>query len=201
LGAKDTMKIDFQSLSVVRHDLILSGAALGLGVLCIALTQIYLWRAQDEQQALRSHVQRLTLDADSQENAWNNTQQYRAFYQVLSQRGVLNGEHRLDWIEYLTELNRSSPELNVLFRFEPQRAFTATVETVQLYGSKMMLSFEPRDEDELSSVLAGLRKLSGWPAPEQCVITRLAEEDRGLKVVCDMEWLSIGPVAAPEVAQ
>ncbi len=195
------MKIDLQPLSVIRHDLILSGAILALGVLLMVLSQIYLWRAQDEQQALRSNVQRLTLQADSQENAWNNTQQYRALYQTLNQRGVLNGEHRLDWIEYLTELNRSSPELNVLFRFEPQRAFTATSETVQLYGSKMMLSFEPRDEDEFSVVLAGLRRLSGWPAPEQCVITRHAEEDAGLKVVCDIEWLSIGPVAAPEVAQ
>jgi hypothetical protein len=195
------MKIDLQSLPVIRHDLILSGAALGLAIVFIALSQIYLWRAQDEQQALRSNVQRLTLQADSLENAWNNAQQYRALYQTLSQRGVLNGEHRLDWIEYLTELNRSSPELNVLFRFDPQRSFTATAETVQLYGSKMMLSFEPRDEDEFSVVLAGLRRLSGWPAAEQCVISRNAEADLGLKVVCDIEWLSIGPVMAAEVAQ
>jgi hypothetical protein len=195
------MKIDLQPLSAIRHDLILSGAVLGLGVLFIALTQIYLWRAQDEQQALRSNVQSLTLQADSQENAWNNAQQYRALYQMLNQRGVLNAEHRLDWIEYLTELNRASPALNVLFRFEPQRAFTATSETVQLYGSKMMLSFEPRNEDEFSLVLAGLRQLSGWPAPEQCVMTRLTEEDAGLKVVCDIEWLSIGPVMVAEEAQ
>ncbi|MCX7204697.1 MAG: hypothetical protein NT086_01675 [Proteobacteria bacterium] len=195
------MKIDLQPLQLIRHDLILSGAILALGVLLIVLSQIYLWRAQDEQQALRSNVQRVTLQADSQENAWNNAQQYRALYLMLSQRGVLNGEHRLDWIEYLTELNRSSPELNVLFRFEPQRAFPATSETVQLYGSKMMLSFEPRDEDQLSVVLASLRRLSGWPAPELCVIKRVAEEDSGLNVVCDIEWLSIGPVMVPEEAQ
>jgi hypothetical protein len=195
------MKIDLQPLLLIRHDLILSCATLGCGLLLTVLSQIYLWRAQDEQQALRSNVQRLTLQADSQENAWNNAKQYRALYQTLSQRGVLNAEHRLDWIEYLTELNRSSPALKVVFRFEPQRAFTATAETVQLYGSKMMLSFEPRDEDEFSVVLAGLRRLSGWAAPEQCVISRLIGEDLGLKVVCDMEWLSIGPVISAEVAQ
>ncbi|MBY0445306.1 MAG: hypothetical protein K2Q15_08890, partial [Burkholderiales bacterium] len=99
------MKIDLQPLQLIRHDLILSGAILALGVLLIVLSQIYLWRAQDEQQALRSNVQRVTLQGDSQENAWNNAQQYRALYLMLSQRGVLNGEHRLDWIEYLTELN------------------------------------------------------------------------------------------------
>ncbi|STR44959.1 hypothetical protein [Iodobacter fluviatilis] len=195
------MKIDLQPLQLIRHDLIMTGATLALGLLLIVLSQIYLWRAQDEQQALRSNVQRLTLQADAQENAWNNTQQYRALYQTLSQRGILNGEHRLDWIEYLTELNRRSPGLSILFRFEPQRVFTATAETVQLYGSKMMLSFEPSDEDEFSQVLAGLRRLSGWPAPEQCVMTRQAEAGAGLKVICDIEWLSIGPVAAPEASQ
>ncbi|NHQ87409.1 hypothetical protein HA050_14930 [Iodobacter sp. HSC-16F04] len=195
------MKIDLQPLQLIRHDLIMSGATLALGVLLIVLSHIYLWRAQDEQQALRSNVQRLTLQADGQENAWNNTQQYRALYQTLSQRGILNGEHRLDWIEYLTELNRRSPGLSILFRFEPQRVFTATAETVQLYGSKMMLSFEPGDEDEFSQLLAGLRRLSGWPAPEQCVMTRQTEAGAGLKVACDIEWLSIGPVAAPEASQ
>ncbi|AZN37225.1 hypothetical protein [Iodobacter ciconiae] len=195
------MKIDFQSLKLIRHDLVLSGAVLGLALLLIVLSQIYLLHAKAEQQALRSSVQHLTLQADEQENAWNNTRQYRALYQTLSQRGVLNGEHRLDWIEYLTELNRRSPGLNVLFRFEPQRVFAATAETVQLYGSKMMLSFEPDDEEGFSEVLTGLRRLPGWPVTEQCVIGRNTEPDTGLKVVCDIEWLSIGPLVAPEAGQ
>ncbi|AMC36439.1 hypothetical protein [Janthinobacterium sp. B9-8] len=195
------MKLDLQALPLIRHDLILGGAALGLALLLIGLSHIYLWHAQSEQQALRSNVQRLTLQADSQESAWNSTREYRSLYQTLSQRGVLNGEHRLDWIEHLTELHRNAPELNLSFRFEAQRAFAAKAENVQLYGSKMMLSFEPEDEEVFSSVLAGLRKLAGWPAVEQCQMTR--SEDAVIKVLCDIEWLSIGPVllAEGEVSQ
>ncbi|MEN9658847.1 MAG: hypothetical protein RL571_2312 [Pseudomonadota bacterium] len=190
------MKIVGQAWQFIRHDLILSGAALVCALLLIGLTQTYLGYMQAEQQVLRSHLQSLTLQADAQETAWNNAVQYGALYQRLSRQGIINVEHRLDWIEYLTELNREVPQLKIAFRLEPQRPLSAVVENVQLYGSKMQLSFELKNEEVFSDVLAGLQYLPGWPAPEQCVLTRT--EEARIKVACDIEWLSIGPIAPPE---
>jgi hypothetical protein len=190
------MKIVGQAWQFIRHDLILSGAALVCALLLIGLTQTYLGYMQAEQQVLRSHLQSLTLQADAQETAWNNAVQYGALYQRLSRQGIINAEHRLDWIEYLTELNREVPQLKIAFRLDPQRPLSAVVENVQLYGSKMQLNFELKNEEVFSDVLAGLQHLPGWPAPEQCVLTRT--EEARIKVACDIEWLSIGPIAPPE---
>ncbi|MDW5415458.1 hypothetical protein R6242_02600 [Iodobacter sp. CM08] len=195
------MKIAGQAWQFIRHDLILSGAALVCALLFIGLAQTYLGYMQAEQLVLRSHLQSLTLQADAQETAWNNAVQYGALYQRLSRQGIINVEHRLDWIEYLTELNREVPQLKIAFRLEPQRPLSAAVENVQLYGSKMQLNFEIKNEEVFSDVLAGLQQLAGWPAPEQCVLAR--SEEARIKVACDIEWLSIGPIAQPvaEVAQ
>jgi hypothetical protein len=192
------MKINSQALQFIRHDLILSGAALIGALLLIGCSQLYLGYVQTEQQALQLQLQGKKQQADSQETAWNNAVQYGALYQRLSRQGLINTEHRLDWIEYLTELNRAVPQLNINFRLEPQRPLSATAENVQLYSSKMQLNFEFKNEEVLSDMLAGLQHLPGWSAPEQCTLTR--SDEARIKAACAIEWLSIGPIAA-EVSQ
>lgn len=189
------MKKALQPWRLIRTDLFCSALALLLAALAVVFAAQYYWKQEGDQQQKQNELKDLRQQAEIQRRTWQDAGNYQALYQQLSDRGLINTEHRLDWIEYLTALNQSNPALKLTFSFDSQRPLAAKSGSAQLYASKMKLSFQPRHEDELSSVLAGIRRLPGWPALGDCVIKRDRTTSMLLNVVCNVEWLSIGAVS------
>lgn len=189
------MKNALQPWRLILSDVFWFALALFLALLAAVFSGQYYWKQEGDQQQKQTQLKDLSQQAEMQKKTWQDSGSYQALFQQLSDRGLINKEHRLDWIEYLTELTRNTPALNLVFSFEPQRSLSAKSGSAQLYASKMKLSFQPRHEDEFSSVLAGIRRLPGWPALGDCVIKRDRTTSMLLIVVCNVEWLSIAAVS------
>ena len=189
------MKKVLQPWQLIQSDLFYAALALLLAVLVAVFSvQSYLAQQSDQLQK-QALLKNLSQQAQMQMQTWQDAGHYQDLYQQLNDRGLISTEHRLDWVEYLTGLNQRAPELKLTFSFDPQRPLVAKSGGAQLYASRMKLSFLPRHEDEFSSVLAGIRRLPGWPVLGDCVIKRDRATYMLLNVACNLEWLSIGRIS------
>ncbi|AOY01290.1 hypothetical protein BJP62_13030 [Jeongeupia sp. USM3] len=109
-------------------------------------------------------------------------------YQMLRRRGVIGGEHRLEWVEYLDAEARRHRGLDYRIGARAAVAGVAARDGLQLYASRLDVRFAAGDETAWSAFNAGLRRLPGWPVESRC---RIGRGDAGLEIDCSYDWLSI----------
>jgi len=171
----------------------LSGAMLVVGVLLLG-TQIYLYFSQQEQVRTQQELQHARANADAAQRAWDSVRLHQAEFNLLQQRHIVGAERRLDWIEALSVLAQSRPELQLEYQFSPQQVLEQSppINQFQVYASSMKLGLLAKNETVFSEMTQWLSQQPGFAAPAACQMQRA--EQPGIAVSCDYVWLTIAPV-------
>ncbi len=123
---------------------------------------------------------------------------YLHTYARLKQRGALNSEHRLAWINSfrraVQQLKLRSARYRLAARQEVTKYFGISAGNVQLYASTMAIDVELLHEGDLLSLLAVLRKAPGLFNAASCSLrakeARIVFNAQASNVValCHINW-------------
>ncbi len=127
---------------------------------------------------------------------------YLPRYRTLEARGVIGGEHRLDWIESLRAVSRDLQMPSVRYTITPQGEYLPEppVEngTFRIFVSEMALELGLLHEEDLTRLLSGLdERARGLYTVDSCEIRRLtdtfAPESRepNLSARCELHWTTV----------
>ncbi len=195
--------MNWRSLSRRNADLIrsnlawLMAAMLSTGLILL-FTRGVLHDYRSQLQALQARLNDTRAAAEATQTAWRDTSTNQQRYLELQQRGVVGGgEHRLEWVERLSAIQRAEPALQLHYRIEPQRQLEHSKPAggSALVSSRMKVGYAALHEEDFSRLHHHLSKAPGWLAASRCVIDRPPESAARLAIECDYEWLSIAPNA------
>lgn len=199
----------------LREFSMIRGAVLsfaGVAALCTAGVLASHWWQQDANDHL-DQVQK-TRDAAYSHFAQvdSEIQDIRNFqpqFITLVKRGLVGQENRLEWIDAIRRVQTARQLLPLSYDMEPQQTFSvdSNVELgdYQLRGSRMSLHMDLLHEMDLFNFLDDLHR-RGYFALQDCALKRLplAVNQPGAATLgadCTLNWLSLTPTGATELAQ
>ena len=138
-------------------------------------------------------------------------EEYREQYGVLVRKGVVNDEHRLDWVDTLRASVKALKLPRMHFQFKPQRSFAAgyiNSGSVKVNTSRMMLDIGLLHEVDLLRLFTLLEhRVPGMFHIDNCAMLRTEDEfeygvDRSnLNVNCELQWFTIAVGNKPVVRE
>ncbi|RTL54986.1 MAG: hypothetical protein EKK46_07060 [Rhodocyclaceae bacterium] len=139
-------------------------------------------RAQDEEKELREKI---------------------AKHQAMESRGILDQEHRLDWVEKIRQIKESRKLIDVQYELAPQQAVDSALvpsagSAFEVMSSPMKLQMQLLHEEDLLNFLNDLRQqVKAYVRPRQCTLIRLPSVAREtgtnaqLSADCQLDWITI----------
>ena len=127
-----------------------------------------------------------------------------ARFNDLAQRGILDEEHRLDWIEQIRRIKEARKLIEVQYEIAPQQVLDAATlpgnsGNFVFLSSSMRLRMKLLHEDDLLNFLSDLRgSAHAYLRVRRCDVDRLprnASDNRGIQpqlgADCDIDWITI----------
>lgn len=181
--------------------------ALAAGV--IAVSRWSWHQARDYQAAMQ---QKRNEARDRLVHAETEKQEIRLYqpqFAALRERGLIGQENRLDWVDAMRQVQEQRKLLSISYELAPQQ--TVQVEpamelgSYRLHGSRMSMHMELLHEGDLFTLFEDLRQRSFF-AVQDCTIKRAASGLPSalaptLTADCTLNWLTLTPASAPQVAQ
>jgi len=136
-----------------------------------------------------------------------------AAYSRLVARGVIGGERRVAWLEFMTRLKSERRVHRVKYAIEPQRVLAlpsadAGIAEIELRASRAELDLQAGHEGDLLGFLAGLHDVPGaWLVPRTCMLRRVsaAEAEVGaaprLHALCSFDFVTLHDRRAEAIAR
>jgi hypothetical protein len=163
--------------ALIRPQLLWFGTAMLLAGVLLLLAQAYVYFSERELAAQRVRVGEISAAAEL---------------------GVIGKEHRLDWIEALSQLQQTQRDWQLDFSFAPQRSKEGALAEhgVTLYASEMKVRWLAANEWDISRFTAWLAQQTGRAVARDCLFKRSANAGRaGIEVECSYDWLTIAAQA------
>lgn len=195
------MKFPKEDFPLIRTALILLAAAIVFSIGGIA-GSIYL---KDLMQKNKIADQKQLADIRTKLSQVREEEQkirlYLAKYQRLGEKGLLDREDRLTWIENITRIKENRKLFGIDYQIDPQQAVQTDPALprggLTLHGSIVKLEFLLLHEGDLFLTLNDLReKNKGFSLLRDCTLTRMGK-NTGFSVAprlhaeCTLAWLSL----------
>ena len=165
------------------------------------------------EQEYSRHSERLSarrhryLAVDGEEEVIKN---YLPRFMDLHERGLLGGEHRLNWVEVLQEAGHRLPLPSLSYEISAQKVyrpdFPVAAGRFKIFVSEMTLNMQLLHEGDLFAVLEllderamGLYTVSGCELTRAFVVLTDNPDAGNVTATCLLEWFSINPAAGPEI--
>jgi len=201
------MKFPKEDFPLIRTAVILLVASTILSVIGIAAS-IYFNNVMQQD---KNEEQKRLAEARAQlEQAHVEEQQiqlYHAKYLKLVDRGILDKEDRLQWIERIAQIKENRKLFGLDYQIDAQQAVQVESAIPQgaiaLYGSTLKLGFSLLHEEDLLNALNDLKKSNRQIGLlRECTLTRMDESAASLgprlRAECTLAWLSFKPKGSAE---
>lgn len=126
-----------------------------------------------------------------------NMEAYAHEYGVLSERGIIGEDQRLDWMEGLLKIRQQNLVTDFHFNIAPQKPYTLQAPldsgSFDIRYSEMKLQFDLLHEAQLPVFFDALRgQIKGWYQPEGCTLRRGSSvAPANLTAECSGGWITL----------
>ncbi|QDX81163.1 hypothetical protein B9N43_07870 [Denitratisoma sp. DHT3] len=196
----------FDDFRPLRGDILLCLLLTGLGA---ALAGFMVRESRQAAQAAQTQTQSLQRIAGAVARLREGAGRWRqdlARFHLLSDRGVLGQEHRLEWTEQVSRIQQRRQPISLEYHLSPPRLLQETgappgVDGVQTSISAMKLRLRLLHEGELLAFLDDLMSIdSALVRIRRCRVERADPVDAetaaapSLQADCDVDWITLrGP--------
>lgn len=159
---------------------------------------------RDAQNLLDDARRRLAAAHEDQKNMTS----YAAEYGMLSERGIIGDERRLDWMEDMEKIRRQNLVMDFRYHIAPQKIYAPQPPVdsgnFDIRYSEMKLQFDLLHEAQLLDFFDALHTgIKGWYQLEGCALRRAAPETGGsgapqIKAECVGGWVTLKNRGAPQ---
>lgn len=168
----------------------------------LAEAQLSETQVKNQLQMMRQQIKQLGQDSTTIEN-------YLPRYQQLVERGYLQNEQRLDFLEKIRQSQQEKGLFPMEYTLTPQQDWLSATGELKIRASTIELKTSLLHEGDLPLLLHDLRNTpSGWITPFECELTRLppattstAKLSANLNAACKLYWFSVSTGAAPTQPQ
>ncbi|WP_410499434.1 hypothetical protein [Chitinibacter sp. S2-10] len=180
-----------QDWALLRPQLLTLLSAIVLAAALLIGCRTYLVLNENRYRQTRQQLAALAQSAQEMDSKAQLFRQYQPLYEQLQGSGVLGDEHRLEWLEALSEFKHRWPQLD--YSFAAQRRLLTDEQGLALYASEMQLQWRARDEQDFSYFQRRLAALPGRAVARSCELKRIESEaaSPGIAVDCRYDWLTI----------
>lgn len=132
-----------------------------------------------------------------------NMEAYAHEYGVLSERGIIGEDQRLDWMEGLLKIRQQNLVSDFHFNIAPQKTYALQPPldsgSFDIRYSEMKLQFDLLHEAQLPDFYDALRgQIKGWYQPESCTLRRSSgAAPANLTAECSGGWITLKNRNAP----
>ncbi len=167
----------------------------------LADAQLAATQVKNQLNTIRQQITQLGQDSSTLEN-------YLPRYQQLVERGYLQGEQRLEFLEKLRQTQREQALFDMEYALNPQQDWLAANDELKVRASTIDLKTKLLHEGDLLPLLDNLRTIpNGWITPFDCEIERLdnvgsnSQFSANLNATCKLYWFSVSTGASPTQPQ
>ena len=185
----------------LKPALVVLGISLLISAAMLVLSMDYLSNAEQRYESEKTAQMALKTKYLNAVDDKRLIEVYRGQYQTLVHKGVVNDEHRLDWVDTLRASVKALKLPRMHFQFKPQRSFAAGYidsGSVNVNTSRMMLDIGLLHEVDLLRLFTLLEhRVPGMFHIDNCSMLRNEDEfeygvDRSnLNVNCELQWFTI----------
>jgi hypothetical protein len=206
------MALSTADLSALSKPLVVCAVIVAVGVAGVLYSNRAVMRADGDLAAARTQYNEARERVTRSGEEYNTIVQFTQPYRELERRGLVGEEQRLSWVDALRNANAEAQLYGADFEVGPQQpyAFSAEVNagSLPIQQSLMKLRLGLLYEDDLVRFFRLLAVQNvGTFAVNQCNLQRIAAEpfqalnQPMLKAECEVAWITIPPMAAPEGSQ
>lgn len=147
------------------------------------------WRSQIEQDYDQAHASLIAVTTQRSDANRSIAHHWVERYREFAKRGIVGEERRIEWVEHVERWGASVTG----FRYEiaPQRRLAETG-SFDIRASRMTFWMNVVHEGKLLELLERLEQAPAALTQLQgCVIERVENRKQGLKVKCEVDWVTL----------
>lgn len=198
-----------REFALIRLQAIILLLTVAVAITAVSTSRWYWHQARDYQawaQQKRNGARDRLFNAETEKR---EIRLYQPQYAALRERGLIGQENRLDWVDAMRQIQEQRKLMPITYELEPQQPVqmdgAMELGGYRLHGSRMNLHMDLLHEGDLFVLLDDLRQRSFYSAQE-CNIKRAAAGlptplAPTLTADCTLNWLTLTPAPAPQIAQ
>jgi uncharacterized protein YhaN len=198
-----------REFALIRLQVIVLVLTVAVAIAAVSTSRWYWHQARDYQawaQQKRNGARDRLFNAETEKR---EIRLYQPLYAALRERGLIGQENRLDWVDAMRQIQEQRKLMPITYELEPQQPVqmdgAMELGGYRLHGSRMNLHMDLLHEGDLFVLLEDLHQRSFY-SPQECSIKRTASGPPAplaptLSADCTLNWLTLTPAPAPQVAQ
>ena len=189
-------------------------AALGISVVAavgmVAGSHWYLQRERHESSTFETRVREARARLDAARRERDSQRDSSEVFRTLVDRGLLQGERRLDLVELMNGLRARSHLFALDYEIAPQRPLAMgsgrAFPSVEVLASRVKVHMRALHEGDVLDFMAGLtQSREGFYPIDRCALRRLEVADANalqprVEADCTLEWITLRDKGAPRAS-
>ena len=168
----------------------------------VAASQWYLERERNESTNLTRRLQEARARLDTARRERSSLQESAEVFRTLVERGLLQGEHRLDLVEMVNELRARHQLFTLDYEISPQRPLNLSggraFPAVDVLGSRVRIRTQALHEGDVLAFIDDIvNSRQGFYTVDRCRIRRMDTAASSAALVphieaeCALEWITL----------